>query len=552
MMMPDVPTPVLSIEHLTVTLPEGQEKATVLDDVSLSVRVGETVCIVGESGSGKSMTARAVMGLLPPGAASPDKARVVFGNQNLLTASVAEMRQIRGARIGMIFQEPMTALNPLRRIGWQISEVFALHTQLKRSAIRQKVLDLISNVGIAEPERIYRSYPHQLSGGQRQRAMIAMALALEPDLLIADEPTTALDVTTQARILRLIKEVQERTGTAVLFITHDFGVVSEIADRVVVMKTGRVVEEGRTNVILNSPSHPYTRQLIAAVPKLSPKLSVSPGLPAALTVTELSKFYRRRSFLGRGANTYALRPTDLVLHERSTLGIVGESGSGKSTLARCIVGLVRPNSGSVDVNGTDFAKLTSRERRKRSREIQMVFQDPQSSLNPRRRAGDLVSQGLIVHGESFARARTRARELFELVGLDPSTMDRYPHEFSGGQRQRIGLARALALEPDILIADEPVSALDVSVQAQVLELLSSLQQKLGLSIIFITHDLRVAAQICDRVAVMRSGEIVEQGLTAEVFSNPRHDYTRLLLESVPGRELGTAGEPAGARFEHSM
>jgi peptide/nickel transport system ATP-binding protein len=269
-------------------------------------------------------------------------------------------------------------------------------------------------------------------------------------------------------------------------------------------------------------------------------------------VSGLSKIYRKHRFFGGAATTYALRPTDLVLPARSTLGIVGESGSGKSTLARCIVGLVRADSGSVDVNGTDFAKLTPRARRKRSRDIQMVFQDPQSSLNPRRRAGDLVAQGMIVHGESSARAKARARELFELVGLDPRTMDRFPHEFSGGQRQRIGIARALALDPSILIADEPVSALDVSVQAQVLELLASLQQKLDLSVIFITHDLRVAAQICDRVAVMRQGEIVEQGLTTEVFNNPRHDYTRLLLESIPGRDLGTARKRAGARFEHSI
>ena len=552
MTMPGLPNPVLSIEHLTVTLPEGPGECDCAGRRFPHVRAGETVCIVGESGSGKSMTARAVMRLLPPGAASSDEARIAFSDQNLLASSEAEMRQIRGARIGMIFQEPMTALNPLRRIGWQISEVFSLHTQLSRSVIRQKVLDLISSVGITEPERIYRSYPHELSGGQRQRAMIAMALALEPHLLIADEPTTALDVTTQARILRLIKDVQERTGTAVLFITHDFGVVSEIADRVVVMRTGRVIEEGKTDVILNRPVDLYTQQLIAAVPKLTPKASSPPVSPAALTVSGLSKIYRKRSFLGGGATTYALRPTDLILPARSTLGVVGESGSGKSTLARCIVGLVRPDTGSVDVNGTDFAKLTPRARRKRSREIQMVFQDPQSSLNPRRRAGDLVSQGLIVHGETTARAKAKARELFELVGLDPSTMDRYPHEFSGGQRQRIGLARALALEPSILIADEPVSALDVSVQAQVLELLASLQQKLGLSVIFITHDLRVAAQICDRVAVMRHGEIVEQGLTAEVFNNPRHDYTRLLLESVPGRAWSGTDELVSACFEHTL
>jgi peptide/nickel transport system ATP-binding protein len=525
---------ILTVEHLSLSLPSGGTYSPVLDDVSLTVNAGETLCIVGESGSGKSMTARTIMGLLPPGAHIRGGA-VNFDGGDLLALPEAGMRKIRGARIGMIFQEPMTALNPLRRIGWQIGEVYTLHTSLSRSEIRARTLTLLESVGIREPGRIFRSYPHELSGGQRQRAMIAMALALEPRLLIADEPTTALDVTTQARILRLIREVQERTGTAVLFITHDFGVVSEIADRVVVMKSGRVVEEGDADTVLNTPQDAYTKQLIAAVPSLRPRPSSVIAGPVVLKVEGLSKTYRKRALFGGRAPTYALRPTDISLNAGETLGIVGESGSGKSTLARCIVRLLEPDSGAIWFDGIDHATLSRRALRKRSRGIQMVFQDPQSSLNPRRRAGDLVAQGLIVHRQSRSQAKARARELFELVGLDPATMGRYPHEFSGGQRQRIGLARALALEPTILVADEPVSALDVSVQAQVLDLLASLQRKLGLSLIFITHDLRVAAQICDRVAVMRHGAIVEQGATADIFSDPRDPYTRLLLDSVPGR-----------------
>jgi peptide/nickel transport system ATP-binding protein len=408
------------------------------------------------------------------------------------------------------------------------------------------VLDLLAEVQIPDPARAAKAYPHELSGGQRQRAMIAMALALDPKVLIADEPTTALDVTTQAQILKLIRELQARKGTAVLFITHDFGVVAEIADRVVVMQHGLVVEEGEPASVLERPSHPYTRQLIAAVPALSPPPPRPLAQETILTLANVSKTYRTGGFLGRGQRvTHAVKDVSLALPKGATLGIVGESGSGKSTLARCIVRLIDPDGGEIRLAGRDLTRLGRREMRAQAKHVQMVFQDPFASLNPRRKAGELVAQGLIVAGMARREALARARELFGLVGLDPAAADRYPHEFSGGQRQRIGLARALALEPDVLVADEPVSALDVSVQAQVLKLLAELRERLGLSIVFITHDLRVAAQVCDLIAVMKDGEVVESGTVAEVFGQRRHPYTRALLDSIPGQGFGTGG-PAHA------
>jgi peptide/nickel transport system ATP-binding protein len=365
-----------------------------------------------------------------------------------------------------------------------------------------------------------------------------MALALDPKLLIADEPTTALDVTTQAQILKLIRDLQQRRKTAVLFITHDFGVVADIADRVVVMQHGVVVEQGSASAVLHAPQHPYTRQLIAAVPPLKAPPPRKLSDENILTISGVSKTYRTGGFLGRGARvTAAVKNVSLNLPKGATLGIVGESGSGKSTLARCIVRLIDPEAGAIVLSGKDWAAMSREDVRRETRHIQMVFQDPFASLNPRRKAAELVAQGPIVHGTPRAIAITEARELFALVGLDPSAGDRFPHEFSGGQRQRIGLARALALKPDVLVADEPVSALDVSVQAQVLRLLADLRQRLGLSIVFITHDLRVAAQICDLVAVMKDGEIVEHGLTGEVFGAPKHPYTQALLASIPGGDF---------------
>ena len=534
---------VLTLEGLTVALPPGADRPHAMKDVSLTVGAGEIVCVVGESGSGKSMTANAVMRLLPTGVAI-ERGRVLFEGQDIAAASDAEMRKLRGAGIAMIFQEPMTALNPLRTIGDQIAEMFRIHTRLDKRAIALKVRELLEEVRIPDPERAAKAYPHELSGGQRQRAMIAMALALDPKLLIADEPTTALDVTTQAQILTLIRELQARKGTAVLFITHDFGVVVEIADRVVVMQHGLVVEQGEPATVLSRPTHPYTKQLIAAVPALEP----SPPRPlsdeAILTLEHVSKTYRTGGFLGRGQRvTHAVKDVTLSLPRGATLGIVGESGSGKSTLARCIIRLVDPETGSIRLKGTELTTLSRAGMRAQTPHIQMVFQDPFASLNPRRKAGDLVAQGLVVNGMPKRQALERARELFGLVGLDPAAVDRFPHEFSGGQRQRIGLARALALEPDVLVADEPVSALDVSVQAQVLKLLAELRQRLGLSIVFITHDLRVAAQVCDLIAVMKEGEVVESGTVAEVFGNRRHPYTRSLLASIPGQDFGKTARP---------
>ncbi|BBK31000.1 peptide/nickel transport system ATP-binding protein [Stella humosa] len=538
-------TPVLVLDGLGVRLPPGADRSHALRDVSLSIAPGEILCVVGESGSGKSMTANAVMRLLPVGVAI-DAGRVHFDGRDLATVSEAEMRGVRGAGIAMIFQEPMTALNPLRTIGDQIGEMFAIHTNLAKGAIRARVQALLEEVRIPDPVRAARAYPHELSGGQRQRAMIAMALALDPKVLVADEPTTALDVTTQAQILELIRDLQRRKGTGVLFITHDFGVVAEIADRVAVMQHGLVVEEGPAANVLENPQHPYTRQLIAAVPPLRAPPPRPLADEAILRIEGVSKTYRTGGFLGRGQRvTHAVKDVSLLLPKGGTLGIVGESGSGKSTLARCIVRLVDPDAGHVWFDGSDLATLPRAEMRQRTRHIQMVFQDPFGSLNPRRRAGELVAQGPIVHGAPRAQAMARARELFALVGLDPASADRFPHEFSGGQRQRIGLARALALEPSILVADEPVSALDVSVQAQVLALLADLRRRLGLSIVFITHDLRVAAQICDRVAVMKDGAVVEHGPVAQVFERPAHAYTRALLASIPGRAFGLGRNGGG-------
>ncbi len=534
--------PILTIEGLGVRLPDGADRSHAVVGASLAIAANEILCVVGESGSGKSVMANAIMRLLP-NEVSIDAGRVMFEGRDLASATTAEMRAVRGAGIAMIFQEPMTALNPLRTIGDQIGEMFSIHTGLSSAEIRAKVQALLEDVRIPDPESAAKAYPHELSGGQRQRAMIAMALALDPRLLIADEPTTALDVTTQAQILTLIRELQKRKKTAVLFITHDFGVVAEIADRVAVMQHGHIVEQGDAASVLYRPQHSYTKQLISAVPPLTapPPRKLSDEL--ILTIDNVSKTFRTGGFLGRGARvTHAVKDVSLKLPRGVTLGIVGESGSGKSTLARCIVRLIDPDAGAIVLEGKDWTKLTREQVRRETRHIQMVFQDPFSSLNPRRKAAELVAQGPIVHGTPRAQAIADARELFALVGLDPSASDRFPHEFSGGQRQRIGLARALALRPEVLVADEAVSALDVSVQAQVLKLLAGLRERLGLSIVFITHDLRVAAQICDLVAVMKDGEVVEQGLAGQVFGNPQHAYTKALLDSIPGGDFSRKKE----------
>ncbi|CAB3627738.1 microcin ABC transporter ATP-binding protein [Achromobacter marplatensis] len=540
-------TELLRIQNLTVDLPAGADRPHALKDLTLSVNAGEIVCVVGESGSGKSLTAGAILGLLPQGVHASG-GQIHWEGQDLLQLAPDALRRLRGRRIGMIFQEPMTALNPLRTIGDQIGEVFRTHTRLGRAEIARRTLELLDSVRLPDPAQAVNAYPHELSGGQRQRAMIAMALALEPALLIADEPTTALDVTTQAQILHLIHDLQRRRGTAVLFITHDFGVVAEIADRVAVMQRGVLVESGTADQVLEHPQHPYTRALIAAVPPLAPaeaRSTLDADAPVILATKALSKIYRKRGWFGRPSRvTHAVNGVELTLREGQTLGIVGESGSGKSTLARTLLGLLPPDAGSITLAGKPLAFKGGSARRAHAKLVQMVFQDPYGSLNPRQRVGDIVAQGPMVHGMPRREALALAQELFELVGLSADAIRRFPHEFSGGQRQRVGLARALAMRPQVLIADEPVSALDVSVQAQVLALLARLRQQLGLSIVFITHDLRVAAQVCDHVAVMKDGRVVEEGVCAEVFGNPTNPYTQALLAAVPGRRWNPASVTA--------
>jgi peptide/nickel transport system ATP-binding protein len=529
--------PVLVIEDLTLALPPLADRPYAVQELNLSIAAGETLCIVGESGSGKSLCAHAVMGLLPK-AVRPLTGRVLLDAQDLLGLDAAAMRSVRGREIGMIFQEPMTSLNPVMRIDHQIMETFEAHEALAPAARQERVLALLEEVGLPNPPQIARAFPHELSGGQRQRVMIAIALALEPRLLIADEPTTALDVTTQAQILGLIDRLRKVHGMAVMFITHDFGVVAEIADRIVVMQDGRCVEQGAASDVLDRPRHAYTRRLIAAVPSLAPpsRAAVAADAPPVLAVERLDKTYRKRSgFLRPVREVTAARDVTFQIRPGETLGLVGESGSGKSTVARCCLRLIEPDDGAIHLRGLPIREMSARVFRPHRRRIQMVFQDPFASLNPRHRVSRILSEGLIAHGVPREEALARARFLLECVGLPTQAIDRYPHEFSGGQRQRIGIARALALEPDVLVADEPVSALDVSVQAQIIALIRDLQDRLGLAILFVTHDLRVAAQLCHRVAVMQRGEIVEIGETSSLFTAPQHPYTRQLFAAVPGR-----------------
>ena len=528
---------VLDVENLVVGLGKDGEKDRIIDGISLQVREGETLCVVGESGSGKSVTSLATMGLLQKGALKATSGTIKLVGENVLDASDRRLRQLRATTMAMIFQEPMTALNPVVPVGKQIDEVLRVHTDLDAKTRRKKILAMMEQVRLPDVERIFSSYPHRLSGGQRQRIMIAMALVLEPKLLIADEPTTALDVTTQKQILTLIRDLQKDHGTAVLFITHDMGVVADIADRVAVMRRGRLVEAGSLDTILRKPTMDYTRNLLSAVPSLVPRAARPEvgTIPVVLEANDLGKVYRERSFFGGVREVAAAKDVTLTLRKGRTLGIVGESGSGKSTVARCIVRLIDPTSGGVRLVGREISSLSRAALQPHRKRMQMIFQDPYRSLNPRVTVGESIAEGPINYGTPHNDAIARARELLELVGLPADAVDRYPHQFSGGQRQRIAIARALALDPDVLVADEAVSALDVSVQAQVLELLDSIQQRLGVALLFITHDLRVAAQICDDVAVMQQGRIVEQGPAAEVLTNPQQAYTKQLLDAAPGR-----------------
>jgi peptide/nickel transport system ATP-binding protein len=531
------PTIVLQVANLVVGLTGEDDAAPVLGGISITIRAGETVCLVGESGSGKSVTSLATMGLLPRQSLEPRSGEILFEGENLLKASAARMRALRSKSIAMIFQEPMTALNPVLTVGQQICEVLQEHTRLSAAEQKRAVLDMMREVHLPDVERIFASYPHQLSGGQRQRIMIAMALILKPKLLIADEPTTALDVTTQKQILRLIDELQQKQGTAVLFITHDMGVVAEIADTVYVMNRGNVVESGPIEAILTDPQKDYTRQLLSAVPSLVPRAPRPQNSgEVVLSASELEKVYGRKNWFGKiEAGTKAAADVTFTLKKGRTLGIVGESGSGKSTVARCVMRLIDPTSGSIRVGGQEIADFSRRAIQPHRRHIQMVFQDPYRSLNPRITVGDSIAEGPMNFGVSRAQAFSRAKELLSIVGLPDDAISRYPHQFSGGQRQRIAIARAVAMNPKVLVADEAVSALDVSVQAQVLELLSDMQDKFGIAILFITHDLRVAAQICDDVIVMQKGRIVEYAMGHEVLTNPSHLYTRQLIDAAPGR-----------------
>ena len=526
---------ILEVRGLTVALPPSADRANAVDGIDLAVGEREIVCVVGESGSGKSVTAFSVMGLLAP------ELRVAGGSvklqgEELIGASPERLRELRGTRMTMIFQEPMTALNPTHTVGAQIEEVFQVHQQKSAGDHARRVLELMKMVRLRDPESMRHAYPHQLSGGQRQRIMIAMALAMDPALLVADEPTTALDVTTQAQILAEVKEIQREHATGVLFITHDFGVVAEIADRVAVMREGRIVEQGPVEEVLMRPRHPYTRMLIAAVPgvRRRPRARIASD-EVALETRRLTKTFRSGGFFQKKREVHAVAEVDVKLRRGETLGIVGESGSGKSTVARCVTRLIDPSGGEVWLHGAEISRAKGSALRPLRKRIQIVFQDPYRSLNPRHTVGWCLTEGPVNYGVRRAQALERAAELMGLVGLDPAAIDRYPHQFSGGQRQRLCIARALMMDPEVLVADEAVSALDVSVQAQVLELLDQIRRRFSIAMLFITHDLRVAAEICDNIAVMHQGKVVEYGDTAEIFANPLHDYTRALFDASPGR-----------------
>ena len=534
---------VLAIDRLIVELPPGADRRYAVEDLSLTVGAGEIVCVVGESGSGKSVSAFTVMGLLPS-EVKPVAGSIRLEGEDLVGTTEKRLRDLRGSRMAMIFQEPMTALDPVRTIGDGIEEVLKVHTSLGRAERLARVRETIASVHLPDPDAIMRAFPHQLSGGQRQRAMIAGALVLDPALLIADEPTTALDVTTQAQILKLIAELRARRGTGVLFITHDFGVVADIAHRVVVMRQGRIVEQGPAADVLHRPQHPYTKMLIDAVPGMHPPERTSKeAQPIVLRATGLTKTYASGGLFQKKRVVEAAKDVNLELRRGETLGIVGESGSGKSTIARTLVRLIAPTSGAMTLcdgaaKDIDYALMPERKLRPIRRRVQIVFQDPYRSLNPRRTIEAALLEAPMNFGMPRKEALAKARDLLGLVGMSPEALARYPHQFSGGQRQRLCIARALMVDPDLLIADEAVSALDVSVQAQVLHLLDSLREKLQLALVFITHDLRVAAQICDRIAVMQKGRIVETGFTRAVFAAPSHPYTQALFAAAPGKGLG--------------
>src|SRR5690625_427012 len=524
----------LSIRDLTIQLPRGADRELAVEDINIDIKAGSTLCLVGESGSGKSMIANAILGLLPQPYVRPIAGSILFQGQDLLSLNMNQLRQIRGRKITMVFQDPLSALNPVMRIGEQLDEIYMAHRCTLTAAQRkQQIIQALQDVELPDPEYLFHSYPFRLSGGQRQRVLIAAALLLEPDLLVADEPTTALDVTTQAAILRLIEKLQQRRNTTVLFITHDFGVVAEIADYVVVMRHGKIVEQGPIQQVIHHPQARYTQDLLAAIPKGIPQaVTTASHRPVLLEVKSLSKQFRlSRGFLKGHQIVQALDKVSVNIHQGEVLGLVGVSGSCKSTLGRIIPGLTPADSGSCQLLMPEAKQQASQ--RRRSSAIQMVFQAPYSSLNPRHKVGRSLMAGLLADGVPRAQALQKIKNLLTWVGLPENATERYPHEFSGGQRQRIGIARALAVDPLLVVADEPVSALDVSVQAQVLELFARINEELQLAILFITHDLNVAAEMCHNIAVLRKGQLVEYGSTYQVLKEPQDDYTRALIDAIP-------------------
>ncbi|MBB4235305.1 ABC transporter ATP-binding protein [Rhizobium esperanzae] len=532
--MSDMTEPLLSVRDLSVAFHQGGETSLAVDRISFDIAKGEVVALVGESGSGKSVSANSILRLLPYPSASHPSGEIIFKGTDLLKASERTLREVRGNDITMIFQEPMTSLNPLHSIEKQIAEILALHQGLSGQAARERVLELLNQVGIREPEKRLKAYPHELSGGQRQRVMIAMALANRPELLIADEPTTALDVTVQAQILELLRQLKAVHGMSMLFITHDLGIVRKFADRVCVMTKGRIVETGTVEEVFANPKHEYTRHLLASEPRGEPPLADS-SKPVVMEGSDIRVWFPIKAGLMRRVvdHVKAVDGIDLSLRAGQTLGVVGESGSGKTTLGLALTRLIS-SQGRIAFVGKDIAGYSFNEMRPLRNQLQIVFQDPYGSLSPRMSVGDIIAEGLKVHERSLTAEERDQRVCWALeeVGLDPLTRWRYPHEFSGGQRQRIAIARAMVLKPRFVMLDEPTSALDMSVQAQVVDLLRDLQQKHDLAYLFISHDLKVVKALANDVIVMRFGKVVEQGPSSEIFRAPKDDYTRALMAAA--------------------
>ncbi|MBZ9881505.1 ABC transporter ATP-binding protein [Mesorhizobium sp. CA10] len=533
----------LSVQDLSVAFAQGGNQAIAVDHISFDIAKGETLALVGESGSGKSVSALSVLKLLPYPAASHPSGRILFSGANLLAMDEKALRGVRGNKITMIFQEPMTSLNPLHTIEQQIVEVLQLHQGLRDQAARARTLELLTEVGIRDPQKRLDAYPHQLSGGQRQRVMIAMALANEPELLIADEPTTALDVTVQAQILELLAELKARKGMSLLFITHDLGIVRRIADRVCVMTKGKIVESGPTREIFANPRHDYTKHLLAAEPKGKPPIT-DPGAKSVMTGKDIKVWFpiKKGFFRTTVDHVKAVDGIDVTVRAGQTLGVVGESGSGKTTLGLALARMIS-STGTINFNGRDINQLSFGAMRPLRRELQIVFQDPFGSLSPRLSVSEIIEEGLKIHEPKLSADQRDDKVVAVLkeVGLDPETRHRYPHEFSGGQRQRVAIARAMVLNPRFVMLDEPTSALDMSVQAQVVDLLRSLQAKHNLAYLFISHDLKVVRALANDVIVMRNGRIVEAGPSEQIFSSPQTDYTRALMAAAFKIETAPTG-----------